>query len=86
MDKTAEYAEMHYFKKTKVSDRHLYSEANLPFFADYLAHLISGDFSAPFMSAKITKLQMNVIPFVFGLLDLPLESPNFKSAHRFKSD
>jgi len=34
----------------------------------------------------VTSLESRVLPFVFGLIDLPLDQQNSKQQHQFKSD
>lgn len=57
-----------------------------PFFVDYLKYLVAGDREAPFLTATFTSVSMKYLPFVLGLMDIPLESKASKQQHKFKSD
>ena len=69
-----------------VYNKKLYNDSNMPFLADYLEYLLGEQWDKPFLSAKITCLEMSILPFAFGFLSLPLAPSNFRNTHRFKSD
>lgn len=73
LESTKEYMETHYFKSTQVVNEKRFDKAkNCLFFKDYITYLLKGDFSKPFLSSNLLTLELNLLPFAFGLLDIPL--------------